>query len=71
MLDVNGLLKSTRTDLGDFQIPYTHSHAPTREFVAAIESIKPHRRSRQDGQTIRRSGQITPCLLPGFSPHSK
>ena len=30
-----------RTDLVDFQKPYAHQHAPTRDFVAAIESIKP------------------------------
>ncbi|MBU3666133.1 MAG: NAD-dependent malic enzyme [Chthoniobacterales bacterium] len=41
MFDVNGLLESTRTDLVDFQLPYAHPHAPTRDFVAAIESIKP------------------------------
>jgi len=41
MFDVNGLLESTRTDLFDFQRPYAHKHAPTRDFVAAIESIKP------------------------------
>jgi malate dehydrogenase (oxaloacetate-decarboxylating)(NADP+) len=41
MFDVNGLLESSRTDLGDFQRPYAHKHAPTRDFVAAIESIKP------------------------------
>jgi malate dehydrogenase (oxaloacetate-decarboxylating)(NADP+) len=41
MFDVNGLLESTRTDLVDFQKPYAHKHAPTRNFVAAIESIKP------------------------------
>jgi len=41
MFDVNGLLESTRTDLFDFQQPYAHNHAPTRDFVAAIESIKP------------------------------
>ena len=41
MYDVNGLLESTRTDLFDFQQPYAHKHAPTRDFVAAIESIKP------------------------------
>lgn len=41
MFDVNGLLESTRTDLVDFQQPYAHDHAPTRDFVAAIESIKP------------------------------
>ena len=41
MFDVNGLLESSRTDLADFQRPYGHKHAPTRDFVAAIESIKP------------------------------
>jgi malate dehydrogenase (oxaloacetate-decarboxylating)(NADP+) len=41
MFDVNGLLESTRTDLMDFQMPYAHLHAPTSDFVAAIESIKP------------------------------
>jgi malate dehydrogenase (oxaloacetate-decarboxylating)(NADP+) len=41
MFDVNGLLETTRTDLFDFQKPYAHKHTPTRDFVAAIESIKP------------------------------
>ena len=41
MFDINGLLQPTRTDLVDFQKPYAHQHAPTRDFVAAIESIKP------------------------------
>jgi malate dehydrogenase (oxaloacetate-decarboxylating)(NADP+) len=41
MFDIDGLLETTRTDLVDFQKPYAHSHAPTRDFVAAIESIKP------------------------------
>jgi malate dehydrogenase (oxaloacetate-decarboxylating)(NADP+) len=41
MFDVNGLLESTRKDLVDFQQPYAHHHAPTQDFVAAIESIKP------------------------------
>jgi malate dehydrogenase (oxaloacetate-decarboxylating)(NADP+) len=41
MFDINGLLETTRTDLVDFQKPYAHQHAPTRDFVAAIESIKP------------------------------
>ena len=41
MFDINGLLESTRTDLVDFQRPYAHPHAPSRDFVAAIESIKP------------------------------
>jgi len=41
MFDVNGLLETTRKDLVDFQTPYAHQHTPTRDFVAAIESIKP------------------------------
>jgi malate dehydrogenase (oxaloacetate-decarboxylating)(NADP+) len=41
MFDINGLLESTRKDLVDFQKPYAHQHAPTRDFVDAIESIKP------------------------------
>jgi malate dehydrogenase (oxaloacetate-decarboxylating)(NADP+) len=34
MFDINGLLDGTRTDLFDFQKPYAHRHAPTRDFVA-------------------------------------
>jgi malate dehydrogenase (oxaloacetate-decarboxylating)(NADP+) len=41
MFDINGLLETTRTDLVDFQQPYSHKHDPTRNFAAAIESIKP------------------------------
>jgi malate dehydrogenase (oxaloacetate-decarboxylating)(NADP+) len=41
MFDINGLLEASRSDLVDFQKPYAHQHAPTRDFVAAIESIKP------------------------------
>jgi len=41
MFDVNGLLESSRKDLVDFQKAYAHDHAPTRDFVAAIDSIKP------------------------------
>jgi len=41
MFDINGLLESTRKDLADFQKPYAHQHSPTRDFAAAIESIKP------------------------------
>jgi malate dehydrogenase (oxaloacetate-decarboxylating)(NADP+) len=41
MFDINGLLESTRKDLVDFQKPYAHQHSPTRDFVAAIDGIKP------------------------------
>jgi len=38
----NGLIESTRGDLSDVQRPYAHHHAPTADFVAAIESLKPN-----------------------------
>jgi malate dehydrogenase (oxaloacetate-decarboxylating)(NADP+) len=41
MFDIHGLLESSRTDLVDFQKPYAHKHAPAKDFVAAIRSIKP------------------------------
>jgi malic enzyme len=41
MYDINGLLEPTRTDLVDFQKPYAHPHPQVKDFVAAIESIKP------------------------------
>jgi len=41
LFDVNGLLESSRDDLVDFQKPYAHPHAPVKNFVDAIESIKP------------------------------
>jgi malate dehydrogenase (oxaloacetate-decarboxylating)(NADP+) len=41
LFDVNGLLEPSRKDLFDFQVPYAHPHAPTRDFAAAIESLKP------------------------------
>src|SRR6516165_3389441 len=41
LFDVNGLLEPGRTDLFDFQKPYAHPHAPSRDFVAVIESVKP------------------------------
>jgi malate dehydrogenase (oxaloacetate-decarboxylating)(NADP+) len=41
MFDINGLLEPSRMDLFDFQKPYAHPHAPSRDFVACIESLKP------------------------------
>ncbi|UBF28083.1 NAD-dependent malic enzyme [Kovacikia minuta CCNUW1] len=41
LFDINGLLESSRTDLADFQKPFAHPHEPTKDFVAAIASIKP------------------------------
>ena len=39
--DVNGLLQPSRTDLYEFQKPYAHPHAPSRDFLATIEDLKP------------------------------
>jgi malate dehydrogenase (oxaloacetate-decarboxylating)(NADP+) len=41
LFDSKGLLESARTDLADYQKPYAHPHATTKDFVAAIRSIKP------------------------------
>jgi malate dehydrogenase (oxaloacetate-decarboxylating)(NADP+) len=41
LFDINGLLEPSRTDLFDFQKPYAHPHAPSRDFVEVIGSIKP------------------------------
>jgi len=41
LFDINGLLESTRNDLADFQKPYAHPHTSIKNFVEAIESIKP------------------------------
>lgn len=41
MFDVNGLLEPSRTDLVDFQRPYAHAHAPCKDFVEAINDLKP------------------------------
>jgi len=41
LFDINGLLERSRTDLYGFQKPYAHPHAPTRDFLSAIESLKP------------------------------
>jgi malate dehydrogenase (oxaloacetate-decarboxylating)(NADP+) len=41
LFDVHGLIEPSRKDLVDFQLPYAHAHAPTTDFVAAIESLKP------------------------------
>jgi malate dehydrogenase (oxaloacetate-decarboxylating)(NADP+) len=41
LFDINGLIESSRRDLVDFQRPYAHPNVPTKDFVAAIESIKP------------------------------
>jgi malate dehydrogenase (oxaloacetate-decarboxylating)(NADP+) len=41
MFDINGLIESSRKDLPDFQEAYAHKQAPTKDFAAAIEAIKP------------------------------
>jgi len=41
LFDTKGLIEPTRTDLYDFQKPYAHPHAPSRDFLAVINDIKP------------------------------
>ena len=41
LFDIHGLLEPSRTDLIPEQKVYAHPHAPTRDFLVAINSIKP------------------------------
>jgi malate dehydrogenase (oxaloacetate-decarboxylating)(NADP+) len=41
LFDVNGLLEPSRSDLFEFQKPYAHPHAQSRDFLATIEDLKP------------------------------
>lgn len=41
LVDVNGLIEGSRTDLADFQKPFAHKHAPIKDFLSAVEAIKP------------------------------
>ncbi len=41
LFDINGLIEPSRTDLFDFQKPYAHPHAPSRDFVRVIEDLRP------------------------------
>src|SRR5262245_26388172 len=41
LFDIHGLIEANRKDLEDFQRPYAHSLKATRDFVDAVEQIKP------------------------------
>jgi len=41
LFDVKGLVIMSRTDLQDFQKPFSHDHQPIATFVEAVEEIKP------------------------------
>jgi malate dehydrogenase (oxaloacetate-decarboxylating)(NADP+) len=41
LVNSKGLVQSTRTDLADFQKVYAHPHAAMKDFLGAIESIRP------------------------------
>jgi malate dehydrogenase (oxaloacetate-decarboxylating)(NADP+) len=41
LVDVHGLIENSRTDLADFQKPFAHPHPPVKDFLAAVESIRP------------------------------
>jgi malate dehydrogenase (oxaloacetate-decarboxylating)(NADP+) len=41
LFDINGLIESGRTDLHDFQKPYAHPRAPSRDFLSVIEALRP------------------------------
>ena len=41
LVDVNGLLVSSRADLADFQKPFAQDQAPISTFVEAVEALRP------------------------------
>jgi malate dehydrogenase (oxaloacetate-decarboxylating)(NADP+) len=41
LFDLSGLIEPSRGDLLDFQRPYAHPHAPSRDFLTLIESLRP------------------------------
>jgi malate dehydrogenase (oxaloacetate-decarboxylating)(NADP+) len=41
MFDSHGLIEPSRTNLRDFQKPYAHPHAPSQDFEAMIDDLKP------------------------------
>jgi malate dehydrogenase (oxaloacetate-decarboxylating)(NADP+) len=41
LVDSKGLIESSRTDLADFQKPFAHAHAPVKDFLAAVEALRP------------------------------
>jgi malate dehydrogenase (oxaloacetate-decarboxylating)(NADP+) len=41
LFDVHGLIERSRVDLEDYQRPFAHADRPEKDFVQAIESIKP------------------------------
>jgi malate dehydrogenase (oxaloacetate-decarboxylating)(NADP+) len=41
LMDVRGLIESSRTDVQDYQKPFAHAHAPVNDIVGAIEALRP------------------------------
>ncbi|CAG0894712.1 unnamed protein product, partial [Cyprideis torosa] len=41
LFDVNGLLENSRTDLSEVQKRFAKDHTPTKNFVEAINQLKP------------------------------
>jgi malate dehydrogenase (oxaloacetate-decarboxylating)(NADP+) len=41
LMDVHGLVESSRTDLAEFQTPFAHRHEPVKDFLAAVEALRP------------------------------
>src|SRR3984893_2517306 len=40
LFDINGLVVTSRTDLGDFQKPFAQDRAPVSSFVEAVEALR-------------------------------
>jgi len=41
LVDTKGLIENSRTDVADYRRPFAHSHAPIKDFLSAVEAIRP------------------------------
>jgi len=41
LVDSKGLIESSRTDLADYRRPFAHAHASIKDFLSAVEALRP------------------------------
>ncbi|MBM3907237.1 MAG: NAD-dependent malic enzyme [Gemmatimonadetes bacterium] len=80
LVDSQGLVVKSRTDLAEHKIPYAHDHAPVPDLLAAVEALKPTALVGVSGQPqtftepiVKAMGRINerPVILALSNPTSK
>ena len=64
LLDVRGLIESSRDDLADFQKPFAHRHAPVKDLLSAVETHPADRPPRRQ----HRAQAVHPPRHRGHGP---